>query len=341
VFREDAAWRVRNRFLLPDMDQLVAAVRDGVRAAHARGVTAVHDKDGWIGIHRCWARLRDHGQLRLRVFQSLPATSGARMAAKVADELSDSEWLRIGYLKAFADGTLGSGTALTSDGRGTAVTSPASLRRQIAEAAEVGLPLAVHAIGDLANRHVLDAFEATRDRWQPADLTQRIEHAQLLSRTDVERMAELGIVASVQFPQLLEDRSYDVPEGVVHHAHRTMVAAGVTLVSGSDCPIDELDPIAALAAGVNGTADERPPWRPEERLSVKEALRAATSVPAWLEGCGARRGRIAPGCLGDLVVLDADPFEVPPTSLGAITVAATMVGGRWVHDLYDIASPAA
>ncbi|HEV3000126.1 MAG TPA: amidohydrolase [Solirubrobacteraceae bacterium] len=332
VLREVAAWRVRDRFLLPSLDRLTEAIAEALPLAHARGVTAVHDKDGWIGIHRAWARLRAAGRLRLRVFQSLPATEGAAAAARAAAEHSDPEWLRIGYLKLFADGTLGSGTALLSDGRGTQVTAPADLRRLVAEAADAGLPVAVHAIGDRATKQVIDAFEATEDRWRPAGLRQRIEHAQLLAPRDLDRMAALGISASVQFPQLLYDRDVrGLPAGVLHHAHRTMLEAGVRLASGSDCPIDDLDPIAALAAGVTRTSGGREPWQPGERLTVEQALVAATGTPAWIEGREGERGALTPGRAADAVVLDDDPFTVDPARLASLRVVATMVAGEWVH----------
>ena len=116
------------------------------------------------------------------------------------------------------------------------------------------------------------------------------------------------------------------------YAYRALLAAGVTLVNGSDAPVEELDPLAGLRAGVLRTIDERPAWHPEQALRIEDALRAATVNPAWLAGDERRRGKLVPGFLADLVVLSRDPLDCPPEELETVEVVATMVGGRWVHN---------
>jgi predicted amidohydrolase YtcJ len=333
VLREESCWHFRDAYLEITDDEYVEAMRAGIKLAASRGVTAVHDKDGWIGALRFWQRLEAEGSLSLRVWQSLPAEK--------ADELRDADirsgfgspLLRLGYLKAFMDGTLGSQTARMLDGSGVEITSRDQLAEFIRAAARAGFPLAVHAIGDLANREALDAFEATRGEWQPLGLRQRIEHAQLLAAEDVPRFAELGVAASVQFSHAPSDRDLaDRFWGELDsepYAFRSLLDSGAVVANGSDAPIEELDPLAGIRAGVQRTLDERPAWHPEQSLTVEEALEATCVTPAWLSGDERRRGRLLPGYYADLVVLDRDPLEA---ALADVAVVATMLGGVWTHN---------
>src|SRR4051794_28266132 len=193
VLREECAWHFRDTHVRPTEDELVDASREGVRIAIARGVTAVHDQDGWLGSLGVWQRLRDEGSLHLRVWQSLPAEQVDELAALHIRSGFGDDLVRIGYLKAFMDGTLGSQTARLMDGSGVQITSQEQLADYIRRGAAAGFPVAVHAIGDLANREALDAFEETRALWKPLGLRPRIEHAQLLTWEDVPRFAELGV----------------------------------------------------------------------------------------------------------------------------------------------------
>ena len=336
VLREECAWHFRDTYVRPTEDELVDASRAGVRLAIARGVTAVHDKDGWLGALGVWQRLRDEGSLHLRVWQSIPAEQVDDLAALHIRTSFGDDLVRIGYLKAFMDGTLGSQTARLLDGTGVQITSRDELADYIRRGAAAGFPLAVHAIGDLANREALDAFEATRDAWQALGLRHRIEHAQLLAPEDIPRFAELGVTASVQFSHAPSDRDLadrfwsGKTDGA--YAYRSLWDTGALLVNGSDAPIEELDPWAGVAAGVLRTADDRLPWHPEQCLTLEQALQATTVNPAWLARDEHHRGKLLPGYLADLVVLDRDPFELPPKQLPDVEVVATMLGGRWVHN---------
>ena len=178
----------------------------GVKLANSRGVAAVHDKDGWLGSPGIFQRLRDEGNLSLRVWGSIPHDLLDSAAALSLRSGFGDEFLRIGYLKCFMDGTLGSRTALLTDGSGVEITSREELEEIIRRGAERGWPVGVHAIGDQANRNALDAFEATRDAWEHKGLRQRIEHAQCLTAEDLPRFAELGIACSVQFSHAPSDR---------------------------------------------------------------------------------------------------------------------------------------
>ena len=336
ILREESAWRFRERFVTVSEDEWVAATREGLRVANARGVGAIHDKDGWLGANAIFARIHEHDGLSLRVWQSLPHERVAELAAlRIRSGLGD-DYLRLGYLKAFMDGTLGSQTAWMLDGSGVVITSGDELAEIVRSAAAAGWPVAVHAIGDRANREALDAFEATRDLWQPLGLRHRIEHAQCLDPADVGRFAELGVACSVQYSHAPSDRDLaerfwgERLDGT--YAFRSLTESGAVVANGSDAPVEELDPLAGIAAGVRRTIDDRPAWRPEESVTIEQALHATTVAPAWLVGDERRRGTLLPGRLADLVVLDRDPVACQPDELPSVEVVATMVGGRWVHN---------
>ena len=336
ILREEACWIFRDRHVEITEAEYLEAMREGLRVAAARGVTSVHDKDGWIGALRFWQALAAEGALSLRVWQSLPADHVEKLAAlDMRGGLGDG-MLRIGYLKAFMDGTLGSQTARMLDGTGVEITSRETLVEILRLAAPAGWPVAVHAIGDLANREALDAFEETRAEWAPRGLRQRIEHAQLLAPEDVGRFAKLGVAASVQFSHATSDRDvadlYWAGKTDGAYAFRSLLDSGAVLANGSDAPIEELDPLAGIRAGVLRTIDERPAWHPEQTLTVEQAFQATCVTPAWLSYDEHRRGKLVPGYLADLVVLDRDPFELQPEELAEVQVVATMVGGRWTHN---------
>ena len=336
VLREEACWRFKDRHLSTPDDEYVDAMRDALRVAAARGVTCVHDKDGWLGAIRLWQRLHEQRALTLRVWQSIPHEHLDRVAeVGIRPGLGDG-YLRVGYLKAFMDGTLGSQTARMLDGSGVQITSGDELAEIARRGAEAGWPVAVHAIGDLANRDALDAFERTKEHWQPLGLRQRIEHAQCLSLDDLPRFAELGVAASVQFSHAPSDRDLaerfwpDKLEGT--YAFRSLIESGAVVANGSDAPIEELDPWAGVRAGVLRTLDE--PARMAAAGGGDARAGAHTRRSPHPPGCPATSGRAAllPGYVADLVVLDRDPYDCAPEELAEVEVVATMVGGRWVHN---------
>jgi predicted amidohydrolase YtcJ len=334
ILRENAAWRFRDRYAAPSMDEMLDACRDGLRVAAARGVTAIHDKDGWLGSLELFQRLHADGELTLRVWQSIPADRLPHLRELGLRSGFGDDVLRAGYLKVFMDGTLGSATAHLLDGSGVELTSSERLAEIVREAAASGWPVGVHAIGDAANRAALDAFEATAADWRPLGLRQRVEHAQLLDAAELPRFAAIGVAASVQFSHApsdrdLADRVWEGHPGA--YAYRSLHDAGARLVNGSDAPVEELDPLAGIAAGVLRTQDERPPWRPEQAVSIETALEATCAAPAWLAQDEHRRGRLMPGMLADLVILDRDPVTCQPDRLAHLKVVATLMGGQITH----------
>jgi predicted amidohydrolase YtcJ len=282
-------------------------MREGARVASARGVTALHDKDGWLGAIGLWQRLEQQGGLPLRVWQSTPADRIDDLREIGIRSGAGSPLLRLGYLKAFMDGTLGSQTAWLDDGSGVVITS-----------------------GDAANKAALDAFERSRGAWQPRGLRQRIEHAQCLAPEDVARFAELGVAASVQFSHAASDedlaKRYWADRIDRAYSFRSLLDSGALLANGSDAPVEELEPWAGVVAAV---LDH---WRDDQRLALEQALHAVCVAPAWLSHDDRVRGTLIPGRYADLVVLDRDPFACEPEELREVQVVATMLGGSWTHN---------
>jgi predicted amidohydrolase YtcJ len=330
VLREESAWLFREKFVEASYSEseALAAVREGLKLAASRGVTAIHaavtNEDRWIGGLPFFERLDAEDALTLRVWQWVPHQYAREVVTLGLRSRFGSPFLRLGALKAFMDGTLGSQTALLLDGTGVRITSREELEELIRVGAQAHFPVAVHAIGDQANRDALDAFEATQDVWRPLGLRHRIEHAQCLAPEDVDRFAPLGVAASVQFVHATSDRELIDrfwPERTDHaYRFRSLWESGALVANGSDAPVEELDPLAGIRSGLA--------WRPEEALTLEQALEATCVTPAWLTYEERRRGKLLPGYLADLVVLSTDPFE----DLDGCEVVATMAGGRWTHN---------
>jgi predicted amidohydrolase YtcJ len=330
VLYEEAAWQFKARYARVPEAEYLEAMRMGVGVAARRGVTALHDKDGWLGAIGLWQRLERQRNLLVRVWQSTPAEGLSELRASGLRGGLGSPLLRLGYLKTFMDGTLGSQTAWMSDGSGVVITTSEELEQIVREGAEAGWPVGVHAIGDAANKAALDAFERSREAWEPRGLRQRIEHAQCLAPEDVPRFAELGVAVSCQFSHAPSDEELakrywaDRLDGT--YSFRSLLESGALLANGSDAPVEELEPWEGVVAAV---LDH---WREDQRLTLDQALHAICVAPAWLSHDERVRGTLVPGRYADLVVLDRDPFACEPEELREVRVVATMLGGRWTHN---------
>ena len=328
LLREHEAWEALLRLPPPTPAEDDDAAGEAVAAAHARGVTRIVDfdfEDAWAA----WRRRQSAGDgtLGLRVTAVvLPAQlDGHRAAGR--REGSGDDWLRLGPVKLFADGSLGSRTARclhpypgTGD-RGRRLLDPPALRAAVLAARDAGFRVAVHAIGDEATR---DALAVLDEVLVPGA---SLEHAQLLRREDLPRFRSSGVTASVQPAHLLDDRGLvdELWAGTpsVPFALRSLLDAGARLAFGSDAPVSPLDPWRGIAAAVHRTDGNGEPWRPEEAVSAEEALEAS----------GGRRVR--PGDAADLVVLDVPRLPETPGGLLAVPVHAVLLGGRWVHGPHD------
>jgi predicted amidohydrolase YtcJ len=322
VLGEHEAWEALARLPRPSRTEDDAAAKAAVTAAHTRGVTAIRDFD-FEDAHTVWRHRQQSGAIGLRVTAvvmpaQLPSYVGAGLRTGDVDGL-----LRVGPVKLFVDGSLGSRTARclhpyagTSD-RGQLLLDPGRLRLALREVQDAGFAAAVHAIGDEANRDALHALAEVGVRAS-------IEHVQLIRREDVGLFARSGIIASLQPAHLLDDHAVvdhhwqDSPS--IPYAVGTLVRAGARVVFGSDGPVSPLDPWLSIAAAVHRTNGRIASWHPEQAVPLEVALAAS----------GARRVRA--GDLADLVVLDVPHLEGASASdLCSVPVHATCLAGRWVH----------
>ncbi|NJN15232.1 MAG: amidohydrolase [Oscillochloris sp.] len=287
--------------------------------------------------------LRARGQLNVRC---LAHFSGADLDHAIALGLRSGvgdDWLRLGALKLFADGSLGSESAeMLShyEGRrhlGIATLEQAVMEDLILRAHAAGIAVIVHAIGDAANRKVLNAIEQAQAQEDapPRSMPHRIEHCQVLHPKDIARFAQLGVIASMQPIHCTADMEVaDALWGsrsAYAYAWRSLLQSGATLAFGSDAPVETMNPWAGIHAAVTRQRPGGIPaggWHPEQCLSVQEALYAYCVGPALAAGEGDRRGQLKTGRLGDLAVLTGDPLRSDRNDLHAITAAMTIVGGE-------------
>jgi predicted amidohydrolase YtcJ len=268
------------------------------------------------------------------------------MRDRVQQQGRGDSWLRWGLLKAFVDGSLGSHTAAfeapysdAPNQRGLLVTPPGQLREWIMAADKAGLHLAVHAIGDRANRVLLEIFEAAIQTNGPRDRRFRIEHAQHLQRDQVAQLTRLGVIASMQPYHAIDDGRWAEkvvgPERIRDmYLFATLLANGARLAFGSDWYVAPPSVMMGVYAAVTRrTLDGKNPngWVPEERVGVEAALRAYTIDAAYASFEETEKGSITPGKLADFVVLERDPTRIPPEQIGDIRVDLTVVGGETVY----------
>ncbi len=328
-----------------EREALVRVMRDFA----ARGLTGVCCIEEEHSL-RVLQDLRRAGELPLRVSYYIRAWQLEAARALGVEAGFGDDWLRLAGVKIFMDGALGTRTAAMlapyaddPHGMGIITTPPDVLAAQIAGALSGGLGVAIHAIGDRAVRDALDGLVAALPRVSAGrtgrtgrDVPRvRLEHIQLADPADIDRMASMDVVASVQPFHAVSDR--DVAErawgperAAQSYAYATMAERGVRLALGSDVPIETADPWRILHAAVARSDDrsERAPWRNgDEALTIARALWAYTAGAAWASGDEVRCGTLAPGLLADLVVLDADPLGLAPHELAGTLVAATLIGG--------------
>lgn len=322
------------------LDRAVDAASDYVVA---QGVTSVHHMGGWAGL-AAFRRASAEGRLRTRVYACVPLSRWAGLRDTVAAAGHGDEWLRIGCLKGFADGSLGSHTAAflepytdTPGESGLLVIEPATLERLVVGAAGADLQVNIHAIGDQAIRSVLDVYE--RLAAANADRRFRIEHAQHIHPDDIARFAELDVIASVQPYHAIDDGRW--AEGVIGHerakttyAFRSLLDAGARLAFGSDWFVAPPEPLVGIYAAVTRrTLDGANPggWIPEQKISVEEALVAYTRDAAYASFEEEIKGSIEVGKLADIVVIDRDITAIPPEEIVDAEVRTTIVGGEVVY----------
>jgi predicted amidohydrolase YtcJ len=325
--------------------ELLEALRAAMKHAASVGVTSVQDLPGTAGDLDAWEALRARGELTVRV-NYRPSLSEWETAREKRSSVQNDEWLRVGGVKGYADGSLGSGTALffepyaddpKSSGVYAAEAIPLSkLENRVAAADRAGLQVEIHAIGDRANAEILDLFERVATKNGSRDRRFRIEHAQHLRASDIPRLSKLGVIASMQPYHAIDDgrwaeKRIGRQRCRTTYAFRSLLDAGVTLAFGSDWDVAPLSPILGIDAAVTRrTIDGRNPkgWFREQRIGAEEALRAYTSTAAYAAFEEGEKGRLAPGRLADFVLLSRDILSIAPEEIVRTRVLATVVGGR-------------
>ena len=335
----------------PSMEEAVDAIKAGMAHAHKLGLVGLHTMEG-DGAFRAFQQLRTAGQLKMRVLMQIPEDNlDAAIQVGLQSGFGD-ERLRIGAVKLFSDGALGACTAYMlepfegePDNYGIAVTTAEHLREIVSKASRAGIASFVHAIGDRANREVLDAIEASRQAGEGGPhLRHRIEHAQILHPDDMPRLAKLGVIASMQpihatQDMLLADAHWGA-RCTGAYAFRSLLEAGAVLAFGSDSPVEDMNVMKGLHAAVTRRRADGSPgldgWYPEQRLTVAEAVYAYTAGAAYASGEEAIKGTLSPGKLADLVVLSQDIFTVDPMAILDTEIVATMLDGEFVYANEDV-----
>ncbi len=330
----------------PSLDEAMDAIQIGMTNAHKLGLVGVHTMENATAL-RAFQQLRAEGKLKLRVLMQIPEDNlDAAIQVGLRSGLGD-ELLRIGGVKVFADGALGPHTAYmlepysdAPDNYGIAIADVEHLTSVISKASRAGLAAFTHAIGDRANREVLDAIEASRKAGKGPHLRHRIEHTQLLHPDDVPRLAKLGVIASMQpihatQDMLVADKIWGT-RCATGYPWRSLLDTGAVLAFGSDSPVEDLDVMKGIHAAVTRRRADGYPgpdgWYPEQTLTVAEAVYAYTAGAAYASGEETIKGTLSPGKLADLVVLSQDIFTIDPMSILETRVLATIFNGEFVYE---------
>jgi predicted amidohydrolase YtcJ len=334
----------------PTTSEIAEAMERAQSILWKMGLTGVHDfdrRDSFMALQQ----LHKQGKLKLRVLKNIPVELLDQAFQLGLSAGFGDDWLRIGSVKVFMDGALGPHTAAMfqpyigeEDNQGILNMDGEELFEYGRKAAQVGLALTVHAIGDRANHEVLKAYEQLRqyesESNRPA-LRHRIEHVQVIHPDDAARLGQMNIIASMQpihaTSDMLMADAFWGERSRLAYALKTQLDYGARLALGSDAPVESPNPFLGLYAAVTRRRADGSPspegWYPEQKLTMAEAWEGFTLGPAYAAYMENRLGRLAPNYLADLIVLDAsqDPFTCAPEDLLTMQSSATMVGGEWVY----------
>ena len=331
----------------PSIEELAHAIQKAQSILWRMGLTGVHDFDR----RNCFMalqKLHADGKLKLRVTKNIPVELLDQAFELGLRTGFGDDWIRIGSVKVFMDGALGPRTAAMFqpylnelENRGILNLDGEQLFELGRRAADVGLGMTVHAIGDRANHEVLNAYEQLRayekKKGLPA-LRHRIEHVQVLHPDDAARLGKLNVVASMQpihatSDMLIADK-YWGERSALAYAWRTQLDAGAHLAFGSDAPVESPNPFLGIHAAVTRRRADGSPnpdgWHPEQRLTVQEAIEGYTTGAAYAAYAENRAGKLAEGYLADLIVLEKDPFTCDPEEIKDLKLSATIIDGDWV-----------
>ncbi len=345
IFKDNAESLVARAVPKASTEREDLALAAAMRYVAERGVTSVHHMGTWADLE-VFDRAHSAGRLGTRIYAAVPISTWERLRDTVATRGRGDDWLRIGALKGFVDGSLGSHTAAmlepftdAPNDRGLFVNSPEDLYAWTSGADEAGLNLIVHAIGDRAIRTQLDIYERVARENGVRDRRFRIEHAQHVAPQDIPRFAALGVIASMQPYHAIDDGRW--AERVIGrerakwtYAFRSLLDARARLAFGSDWFVAPPTPLEGIYAAVTRrTLDGANPegWHAEQRITVEEALRAYTTDAAFASFEEREKGKLASGTVADFVMLDRDITRIAPETIRDAGVMMTVVGGRILH----------
>ena len=340
---------VQEKIPRPTTDLLYAWLREAIAEAHQLGLTGIHDqrveREGRQSF-RLFQALQRHNELKLRVHMNLSSDFVAEAATLGLQPGFGSDHLWIGHVKAFADGTMGSQTALmlepfedSADNRGLAVTPADELWELAVQADKAGFSLSIHAIGDRAIREVADVISEFHPDTTAGRLLHRIEHVQLLHPDDLPRLSRHNIAASMQPIHVILD--WETANKVwgrrarYAYAFRSLLDCGTLLAFGSDAPVAPLNPLTGIYAAVTRQNEQGQPhggWFPEERISVADAIQAYAMGPAHVAGKAHVQGSITPGKWADMILLSRNLFEIDPSEILDTQVELTIFDGEVVFN---------
>jgi predicted amidohydrolase YtcJ len=353
ILKDNAMGLVDRLIPAPNEEEILEAVLAAQKACAEQGVTSLQDLDGSAAetrrkLFRIYQKLARDGKLTVRLDLRWPIAFHREVSNTGAMADFGNDFVRIGGVKGFMDGSLGSSTAKMfapyekePKNTGVYVTEPDTMRSYIRSADAAGLNVCVHAIGDQANAVLLDLFADVAKQNGAKDRRFRIEHVQHLRPEDYKRFKELGVIASMQPYHVIDDGRW--AEGRIgkkrcasSYAYRSLLDAGAVLAFGSDWPVAPLDVMAGIDAAVNRrTLDGKHPdgWFPEQRITVEDAVRAYTHGSAFAAFQEKDRGTISAGKIADFVLLSRDIFDPKEKDKIADTkVLLTVVGGRVVFE---------
>jgi predicted amidohydrolase YtcJ len=348
---KDAAMNAVYRVIPPPSpEELTISIKAAMRYAAEHGVTSVQDMSAAPRIFAVYQQLLWAGELTVRISGHQPLATWNHLAEVGIRAAFGNEWLHIGGLKGFADGSLGSTTAWffqpyndapnTSGLAGEEMIPESKMQGRITDADRAGLQVAVHAIGDRANHTVLDMFETAEKANGERDRRFRIEHAQHLRSDDIPRFGKLKVIASMQPYHAIDDGRWAEkrigPERAKGtYAFRTLLDTGAVLAFGSDWDVAPMIPLLGIyAATTRRTLDGKHPegWIPEQKITVREAIRAYTMGSAYASFDEKAKGSIEAGKVADFVVLSDDILSIPPAKIEKTNVVMTIVGGKIVFE---------
>jgi predicted amidohydrolase YtcJ len=330
-------------------EEKLAAARAATNHAAKLGVTSIQDMSAGTDVG-AYQALLDRGELKTRVYAVAPLPAWERLARTGMRAHFGSEMLRVGGLKGFADGSLGSTTALfyepykdepgTSGIAGDEMYPDGAMLKRVIEADRAGLQILIHAIGDRANDLILSIYEHVERENGQRDRRFRIEHAQHLRAQDIARFGRDKVIASMQPYHAIDDgrwaeKRIGKDRTKTTYAFRSLLDSGATLAFGTDWTVAPLNPMLTIYAAVTRrTLDGKNSkgWVPEQKISVEETVRAYTAGSAYAEFQENVKGTITPGKLADIVIVSRDIFKIDPKEIENAKVVLTIVDGKVVYE---------